>query len=327
MLTILVTGAGAVLGQGIIKALRASTLQPRIIACDPDPLASGLYWAEKQRLVPLARDPGYAAAFERILQEERPDAVLVGTDVELPIFARHRHSWEERFGTRILVSNETVIAVADDKYLTARFLAENGICHPLSVLPEDGPALEELIEATGFPLVVKPRIGARSYGVSVVRNRDELRDAISAQQGLVVQQWAGSADAEYTSSVLCFDDEPQAEIVMRRELRDGNTHRAFADDYPELADYVRTVARALKPYGPANFQFRVDAGGRPRLFEINARFSGATPLRALCGFNEVEMCLRRILYGEPVRRPEIRKGVILRHLDEQFVPYPLERMA
>ncbi len=52
-----------------------------------------------------------------------------------------------------------------------------------------------------------------------------------------------------------------------------------------------------------NFQFRLDRDGRPRPFEINARFSGTTPLRALAGFNEVEMALRHVLLGEPVVQP------------------------
>src|SRR3546814_995014 len=76
---------------------------------------------------------------------------------------------------------------------------------------------------------------------------------------------------------------------MRRDLRDGNTYRAYVADYPELNDQVRMLGRALQPHGPANFQFRTDADGTPCVFEINARFSGTTPLRAMAGFNEVEM--------------------------------------
>ena len=41
------------------------------------------------------------------------------------------------------------------------------------------------------------------------------------------------------------------------------------------------------PYGPCNFQFRLDSFGIPRVFEINARFSGTTYMRTLSGFDEV----------------------------------------
>lgn len=319
MIRVLVTGAGAVLGQGIVKALQRSTLDCEIVAADPNPLSSALYWAERGYLVPFASDESYIDRFSEIMRDERPDVVLVGTDVELPVFAEHRHDLEDRFDTHILVSDSRVVAIADDKFLTQEFLAESDLNPLQTALPEDGPELARLVEAVGFPLVVKPRIGARSAGVSLVRSEGELRETLKGRSGLMVQECAGEADEEYTASVLVFDGRAQASIVMRRDLRDGNTYRAYAGSYEGMNTFVRKAGEALQPYGPANFQFRIDAAGQPRIFEINARFSGATPLRALVGFNEVEMCIRKIVAGEEIAQPEIRHGTILRHLSEQFV--------
>jgi carbamoyl-phosphate synthase large subunit len=320
MTTVLVTGAGAVLGQGIIKSIRSANIPCAIVAADPNPLSVGLYWSDQAFLVPMANDPGFPAAIEHLLGEVRPDVVFVGTDVELGVFASRRAEWEARFGTRILVSSPEIIEIADDKYATARFLAEHGLDFPISVLPEDKESLDDLIDSVGFPLIVKPRRGARAVGVSLVRNRSELEQALAGRTDLVVQELAGPDDQEYTAGVLFFDDEVQASIVLRRDLRDGNTHRAFVGDYPDCEEYVHAVARALKPFGPANFQFRKGRDGRCRLFEINARFSGTTPMRALAGFNEVELCLQHLLHGQAIRQPAIQPGVILRFLEEQFVP-------
>lgn len=319
MTRVLVTGAGAVLGQGIIKSLRSATIPCEIFAVDPSPLSPGLYWADQAALLPMANSPDYPGAVEDLLDRTRPDIVLVGTDVELGVFADHRQEWESHYTTKILVSDPETIEIADDKYATACFLERHGLDHPLSALPEDREALESLIATAGFPLIVKPRRGARAVGVSVVSNPAELSQAIAGRTGLVVQQMAGPDDQEYTAGVLFFDDEVKASIVLRRDLRDGNTHRAYVEDYPECDEYVRSVAMALKPYGPANFQFRKGEDQRCRLFEINARFSGTTPMRALAGFNEVDLALRYLLRGEPIVQPNVRKGVILRYLQEQFV--------
>ncbi|MBB3862572.1 carbamoyl-phosphate synthase large subunit [Novosphingobium hassiacum] len=319
MSRILVTGAGAVLGQGIIKSLRSGGSGWEIIAADPNPLSVGLYWADQACLIPMASDPAYADAIEDLLEVLRPHAVLVGTDVELAIFASRREEWERRFATRILVSDPETIEIADDKYATARFLARHGLDHPLSALPEDAEGLEFLIDRVGFPLIVKPRRGARAVGVSLVSDRADLALALTGRSGLVVQQLAGPDDQEYTAGVLFFEDEVKASIVLRRDLRDGNTYRAFVGEYPDCDAYVRSVAEALRPYGPANFQFRKGADGRCRLFEINARFSGTTPMRALAGFNEVDLCLRHLLHGKAVPPCKARPGVILRFLDEQFI--------
>jgi carbamoyl-phosphate synthase large subunit len=319
MKKIVVTGAGAVLGQGIIKSLRTASMSCEIIALDPHPLSPGLYWADKSFIIPMANDPSYEQAIMEILHHERPDAVLVGTDVELSIFAQNRTKWEEQFDTHILVCNPEVVEIADDKYATAQFLQRHGISNPKSVCAEDSQGLTQLIADVGFPLIVKPRRGARAVGVSKVENSVDLKAAISDRSDLVVQQMAGEDDQEYTAGVIFFDNEVKASIVLRRDLRDGNTHRAYSGNYPEFVKYVHEIANVLKPFGPANFQFRVDKDGVPRLFEINARFSGTTPMRALFGFNEVDLCLRKLLLDEEIAMPTIRAGTVVRFLEEQFL--------
>ena len=158
-----------------------------------------------------------------------------------------------------------------------------------------------LIERVGFPLIVKPRVGARSVGVVKVQTKDELARALATGDALVIfEECVATERAEYTAGTLTFDGRCDASIVMRRDLRDGNTYRAYVEAFPELNVEVRRMAEALGPHGPANFQFRLDAQGRAKVFEINARFSGTTPLRMRAGFNEVEMVLRRILRGEPI---------------------------
>ena len=312
---ILVTGAGALLGQGLIRAIRASTLDANIIAVDPNPLSAGLYWADASRLVPMADDPHYLERLCEVLALERPDVVIPGTDVELLTLAENRSRIEEDFATHLIVSAPAVVRIADDKWLTSQFLRNEGLGYVPSCLPGDEG---NLIAEYGFPLIVKPRVGARSVGFRVIKDVDELQRSIAQQPGIVIQKYVGSNSAEYTAGTLTFDKKCQASIVMRRDLRDGNTYRAFVETDSRLNMFVQAAAERLQAYGPANFQFRLDEG-IPRIFEINSRFSGTTPLRARCGFNEVEMSVRKVLFDEPVLQPEIEPLVILRHWSETVV--------
>jgi carbamoyl-phosphate synthase large subunit len=313
---ILVTGAGALLGQGIIRSLRRSAMRFDIVAVDPNPLSVGLYWADRGYTVPLAASAGYVDRVSEILSRERPDLLMVGTNEELPIFAARRAEFERDFGCRVLVSDPDVVAVTTDKYRTYQFMRDCGFHPPQSALPADS---QRLIAAVGFPLVVKPRVGGRSIGLSLVKNEKQLRQALESGTNLVVQEHVGGPEREYTAGTLRFEGQEIVSIVMRRDLRDGNTYRAFAEPFSELNNAVAGFAHALKAFGPANFQFRLDAEGRPRVFEINGRFSGTTPLRALVGFPEVEMCVRHLLDGEPLRQPEIKPMTILRHWSEIVV--------
>ncbi|MDP4538010.1 ATP-grasp domain-containing protein [Qipengyuania sp. DY56-A-20] len=320
MTKILVTGAGALLGQGIIRALQRSGLNPYLISVDPSPLSAGLYWTDEYHLVPKADAPEYLDRFSEVLHRCKPDLVLVGTDVELLPLAENRARLEQECGTTILVSDPEVVHIADDKYKTFLFFRDAGFDAPESAIPENSDDLEELIQSVGFPLIVKPRVGARSFGVSTVLDRLSLDKALKGRAGLVVQKAIGSSEDEYTSSVVAFGGKALASIVMRRDLRDGNTYRAFSGEYPNLNRAIRTWGEALGPFGPANFQFRIDADGKPKVFEINARFSGATPLRAMVGFNEVEMCVRHLLFEEDIHQPSVAQRTILRHWSETLVP-------
>ncbi len=315
IIKVLVTGAGALLGQGIIKSLRKSVLPLHIVAVDPSELAAGLYWSDRAYLVPMAHDPNYMNEVRQILECERPDIVLIGTDAELVLFASQREELERDFQTNILVSSSEVATIADDKWLTYQFLKNQGFNYPESCLPGNE---ETLIESVGFPLIVKPRVGARSIGVHIVQSKMELQAAIKQVGAPIIQECVGSADEEYTAGALVFNQQCSASIVMRRDLRDGNTYRAYTGEYKDYNRFIRMLAETLQPYGPVNFQARGSSKGLT-VFEINCRFSGTTPLRVLAGFNEVEMCVRHILLNEPIIQPTIRPISILRHWSETIV--------
>jgi carbamoyl-phosphate synthase large subunit len=318
---VLVTGGGALLGQGIIRALRSSRIHAHVVAVDPNPLSAGLYWADSAHLVPMANASDYAERLHKILLAECPDIVFVGTDVELGILARYRLAWEKELNTQIVVSRSEVIAIADDKWKTYQFLKEAGFAYPESALPGDE---SRLIEQVGFPLVVKPRIGARSVGVHIVKSREDLARVLTPES--IIQQCVATDADEYTAGSLTFGT-CQATIVMRRTLRDGNTYCAFVEGYSELNATVRDLANALQAYGPANFQFRLTPDGEVKVFEINARFSGTTPLRAQAGFNEVQMVIDYLLEGHPIQQPTVKPLVILRHWSETVVtPEAIKKM-
>ena len=102
---------------------------------------------------------------------------------------------------------------------------------------------------------------------------------------------------------------------MRRDLKDGNTYRAYVEPNSSFNDFLSKIAEKLGGLGPLNFQFRPD-GGVPKIFEINARFSGTTPLRAYAGFNEVDHIVRHFVLGEEIPEPQLRPLMILRYWNE-----------
>jgi carbamoyl-phosphate synthase large subunit len=328
-LTVLVTAAGSSIGQGIIKSIKRSSLDHRLITCDANPHAAGLYRGDVGYLVPLGRAPEFVDAIITICRTEKVRAICVGTDYELLAFAINRERIERETGAIVMVSAPDAIRIADDKWLTNQFLTKHGLPSIPSVLPEHADALAK---AEGFPLIVKPRIGDSSKSTWIVSDKAELQQRLASikqldpnefldqDPGFVVQKYMGSEGEEFTTSTVTFDGRAYGVISMRREMRfGGHTTKAFVEPRREVDDAILKVALALNPFGPCNFQSRL-VNDVPHVFEINCRFSGTTATCAIAGFNQVEACLRKGVLGERIEDLRFEPGMMVRYFNEVFVP-------
>ena len=72
--------------------------------------------------------------------------------------------------------------------------------------------------------------------------------------------------------------------------------------------------------GAINIQAKI-VNEKPKIFEINARFSATSPLRAVAGINEPDIVFRNIVLGENIKIKEYKKLVCMRYWNEVYVPY------
>jgi carbamoyl-phosphate synthase large subunit len=161
----------------------------------------------------------------------------------------------------------------------------------------------------------------------------------------VIQEYVGTPDQEYTVGVLIdMDGNLVNSIAVRRYIMSSLgslvkvPNRTGREDlgpvlaissgisqgvvgrFPEVTGPCERVALALGARGAFNVQCRL-VGGEPCVFEINPRFSGTTSLRAMVGYNEPEVLIRRHVLGEEVEtRFHYAEGVIMRGLRERLIP-------
>ena len=316
---ILVTGAGALLGQGILRMLNVSNFKKKIYTADPDPRSTGHWLGDYALTIPNASDDNYINEISKIVVKFNIDIILIGTDIELEKYSEIKDIFLERYKCKVIVSNRDVINIANDKLLTSKFLELNGFPFPKSTMANNVPNLLKLQEEVGFPLFAKPVNGARSIGVVKINNHDELIALYDEKSNLVVQQFLSEDFGEYTSGCIVVNGTCKAITTLRRDLRDGNTYRAYHDaNTKKYDDYIRKIAEKLNPDGPVNFQFRI-FDNNPVIFEINGRFSGTTPLRYFFGFNEVESLLKYYLFNQEIVMPNLKNGMVFRTWSDIFV--------
>ena len=312
MINILVTGAGGGVGQGIIKSIKLiDDLDMHVIAADMSPLASGLYGGNEAILVPAASANDYFDVISDICMENNINYYFPGTDVELLKAADFASELFHKCQTETAVCPKDVIEIADDKYSTYKFLVDNGFDAPVTSFPNDTD-----LNSLQYPVIIKPRVGCRSIGVYKVNNVQDAKTAIGSVDGPVIQEYLDGD--EFTCTVVAVKDKISDVLCLKRDLRAGDTYRAFPEKNSVIEEYVKNLALKLGIYGSCNFQLRLD-NGVPKLFEINSRFSGTTPFCAQLGFNPVEFYLKARL-DIPYESNVNYDAMVLRHWTEVLVP-------
>ncbi|HUG96411.1 MAG TPA: ATP-grasp domain-containing protein [Nitrososphaera sp.] len=327
---VLVTAAGSIVAQGIIKSLKLANKNGgryTIIAADMSPLAAGLYRCDGGILVPAVSAPDYIESMTRACNDNDVQAVFCGSDDELLALADAKGEIEKRTGAKLLTGSPEALAIARDKWVTYEFCRANNLACAPSSLPEDRG---EFTREFGFPVVVKPREGYGSLHLYVANNKDEMDGAVSAIERagwrpLVQKYLAGD---EFTTGVTidrkCIY--AMSSISIRKTIKHGQTYKAFIDDYRGVRRPAEDVALKLGASGSVNVQARIE-GDLPVVFEINPRFSATCPMRAAAGVNEPDIVFRNVVLGEEVKVDSYNRLVCMRYWNEVYVPYALYEKA
>lgn len=311
---IAVSGVGGGVGQSIIKALYDSDYE--VIALDGEALGAGLYAADKSYIIPYASDPLYIDRTLEICKKEGCKLFIPGLDAELPILSKSKSRFSDA-DIYAVVSSPEVVELSDNKLLTYTTLKQHGILVPQTVdMLFYG---QKNLTLPSFPFILKKREGgARSQDVYYIDRQEKLDNLVNTgvDVTLFVAQEYIEGD-EYTCGSVNFDGNCYGVIVMRRILRDGDTYKCFSVRNEMIESLVRKVMSTIKPFGACNVQLRLK-DNKPYVFEINARCSGTTAARALCGFNEPRMIADYLCLN---KKPAyaIKEQTILRYWKELVV--------
>lgn len=312
MYNIAITGVGGGVGQSILKSLADTNYN--LVALDGELLGVGLYATDTAYLIPYAKDSNYINKLLEICKTEKIALLFPGLDAELMPLSLNVEAFKA-IGTTVVVSRPDVIEISDDKQKTFDELIKAGINVPFTASANGFIPAEK-----DYPLILKQKVGgARSKNVYVIKNSSEWNITLekigeNLSDFIVMEYIEGD---EYTCGTINLDNSCKGVIVMKRILRDGDTHKCFTEKNEIIEKEVRLVVETIKPFGACNVQLRIK-NNKPYVFEINARCSGTTAARTLSGFNEPKMIADYLLKGtEP--EYEIKEQTILRYWKELVV--------
>ena len=276
-MNILITGIG---GPSGITTLSLMPKDVKTFGCDADAEAEGR--VRKTGLeapffkVPLAREEGFLDAIRELVRENQIDLLIPQVDEELLFFA------ENDVGTRVVVSPPITLNTCLDKYQLYERFKDRGLC-PAYALGDS----EIRIYGQVF---VKPRRGRGSRNSAGFASVSGIPKEFLTNSYVISEFLPGT---EYTVDAMC---DFQGSLVyavprVRTETLHGISIRGRTEKNREIMEITHEICKVLKFIGPINLQFKLDKAGKPKLVEINPRFSGGLPITAAAGINPVEILL------------------------------------
>ncbi len=333
---VLVAGiGGASLGTEIIKCLKLAG-RYAIYGCDISKFAYGHYQEGVAATFVVSRDR-YVDSVLEISRLNHIEAILPGGEQPLTLLSGASEPFTKA-GAIIATNSPEVVALCSDKKQLFDRLLQLRLPVPWTTAVEREVCLDTLQRAP-YPCVIKPSKGSGgSRSVVLASTPAEaalyVGRLISNGEVALVQEYIPFEEGEFTIGVLSLPNgKVVGSIAMQRlfhsklsvlfNTKDGLISSGYSqgliDEFPGVREQAERIARLLGSVGPMNIQGRL-RNGILIPFEINPRFSATTYLRALAGFNEIDMYLGYALYRENPVAPPIRSGYYLRSLSEIVVP-------
>lgn len=225
-----------------------------------------------------------------IIKKEKPDVLLpvVGTrQVSL-------HKDEISEFTNVLVPDYDSFCMAYNKKRTYEICKDVGVDMPKRYT--DTEAEYVLKNEKNTKLVIKPDYdigGARGlYYVNSVVELDVARKRLENISGnYVIEEFIPGASRTRTVQIV-FDKKHNniADFIIKKihqwPITGGGTAYAESTNESELLEFVNPLFKKCPWEGPVGIQLIVDErDGKPKLIEINPRFTGSLPFTIQCGVN------------------------------------------
>lgn len=303
--TVLVTGIGGNVGQGILRNIKSLNLPIRLIGSDIASFSPGNHLCDKSYVVPYSYDESYIPTLKGIISSEEVDLVLPSTDYEVYYLSKHK----EELNATIVASEAKTAKIYLDKYETYKYLSKNGIPFAKSWVANEYDFSEKEI-------IAKPREGRGSRGILI--NPENPTQLVNNYMIQPLHHGLEITTAVYVNK----QGKLHGLFSMERSLTNGTTTESkVVFQYDAV---VRVMAQKMIDLGGLmgsfNIQSIVIESGEIIPFEINCRISGTNSIRHNLGFQDVKYAIQEYLLDMKPDEPKPIEGIATRILVDVIYP-------
>ena len=244
-------------------------------------------------------EPLDAAVLARIVERERPDALLptlggqTGLNLAMELVA---DGVLEANGTELIGADAAAIATAEDRQLFKQAMLEIGLDVPRSGIAKDMEQAREVLRSVGLPVIVRPAyiLGGRGAGIAATAEEFERvaavgLDASPISEILIEESIVGWKEFELevmrdradNCVVVCSIENLDPMGVHTGDSITVAPAQTLSDpEYQQMRNAAFAVLRRVGvETGGSNVQFAVDPStGRQVVIEMNPRVSRSSAL-------------------------------------------------
>ncbi len=302
--SILVVGSGPIVigqacefdysGTQACRALKAEGYRVILVNSNPATIMTDPEFSDATYIEPLI-----PSVVERIIERERPDALLstVGgqTGINLAI-ALHERGTLEKYNVELLGASIAALQLGEDRLQFKLAMEEIGLEVPRSGYASSIEEARTIAAEIGYPLILRPSFTLGGEGGGTAYNRDELEEvAASSLQAspnhsvLIEQSVIGWKEFELevmrdladNAIVVCSVENVDAMGVHTGDSITCAPQQTLSDrEYQAMRDDAfKVIRRVGVATGGSNIQFGVDPrSGRRVVIEMNPRVSRSSAL-------------------------------------------------
>lgn len=282
---VLVTGTSSYgVGEGILKTVNSSKYRDRIklIGASNSDLVAYRHILEKFYVLPNAADENYLTSLKSVLDNENIDILIPGSEAEAEVLSQNK----DIFGkVDIWVNISSIVETFNNKLLSHKFYQSNNFHTPKIFNNYEENNVHK------YPLIMKPTKGKSSENIYIINNEIQLKAVEALYKAYdieyILQEYIKSGE-EYTVSLINLDENYQEIFILKRVLNKGATQYVTFEDNECIKRIAIELHRLIKNELILNIQI-IKQGDKYHIIEINPRFSGSSPMRALMGFNEFDI--------------------------------------
>jgi carbamoyl-phosphate synthase large subunit len=269
-----------------------------VFVADADEAAPGMHVGFTAAKLPPISSDSYLDGLNEVVRSRGIDLIVSLHDREVATLSRLRSRIEPNCSVLGMPSENWDVGL--DKYRTHLLLTKAGIAAPPTIsdpdLVCDGLERGEI----QFPLVLKPRFGSASIGVSVEHDLGGLQRRLkeSLTGPVLIQQFVEGV--EHGLDVICDLQGNYLGALARRKLRmsGGETDDAVTVDPEPFNGLARAIADTTRHRGLIDIDVVIDPRGHPLVIDVNPRFGGGYPFSHEAAA-DVPSVLLKLLEGEP----------------------------